>query len=115
MISAIGVSVVEDVGAQDHVLSVVAREVADEVEHLLAPLGIESVGRLVEEQQRRVVHQRLSELHALPHARRVAFHRAVAGLAESGVLEHLVRAQARFAAGQARQLSGQRHGPEAGM
>ena len=68
------------------------RDVVDEVQHLLAALRVEAVRRLVEEQQVRVVHERLGELDALLHARRVGLDVAVARLAEAHVVEHLVGA-----------------------
>ena len=49
---------------------------ADQLHHLVARARIEPVGRLVEEQQLRIVHERLRELHALLHAGRVAVDRA---------------------------------------
>ena len=48
----------------------------DQLEHLVAAGRVEAVGRLVEEQQPRVVDERLGQLDALLHARRVAADRA---------------------------------------
>ena len=56
------------------------------------PLRIHAVGRLVEQQQIGIVHERLRELDALLHAGRIGFDVAVARLAEADVVEHLVRA-----------------------
>ena len=64
---------------------------ADEREHLVAAGRIEAVGRLVEEQQPRVVDERLGELDPLLHAGRVAADRAVALLVQPDVAEDLGR------------------------
>ena len=58
-------------------------EVADQLEHLVAPLRIHAVGRLVEKQQIGIVDQRLRQLDALLHAGRVGLDVAVARLAEA--------------------------------
>ena len=66
-------------------------QVADELEHFIAALGVHAVGRFVEEQQIGIVHERLCELDALLHAGRVRLDIAVARLAEPDVVEHFVR------------------------
>ena len=66
-------------------------EVANELEHLVAPLRVHAVGRLVEEQQIGIVDQRLGQLDALLHAGRIGLDVAVARLAEADVVEDLVR------------------------
>ena len=68
------------------------REVANELEHLVAALRVHAVGRLVEEQQVGIVDERLRQLDALLHAGRVGLDVAIARLAEADVVEHLVRA-----------------------
>ena len=82
----------QQVRRQDQVDVLVVAEIADELEHLVAPLRIHAVGRLVEEQQIGIVHERLRQLDALLHAGRVGLDVAVARLAEADVVEHLVRA-----------------------
>ena len=72
----------------------------DEREHLVAPGRIEAVRRLVEEQQARVVDERLGELDPLLHAGRVAADRAVALLVQADVAEDLGGPFAGRAAGQ---------------
>jgi hypothetical protein len=67
-------------------------EIADELEHLLAALRVHAVGRLVEEQQVGIVDERLCQLDALLHARRVRLDVAVARLAETDVVQHFVGA-----------------------
>ena len=97
-----------DVGKQvrgdDDVDALVEGEVADELEHLVAPLRVHAVGRLVEEQEVGVVHERLRQLDALLHARGVGFDVAVARLAQPDVEQHLVRALHRVDPGQPRQF-----------
>src|SRR5262249_48228364 len=62
-------------------------ETADEVADLLDPRGVETVGRLVEDEQRGILEQRGREAEALAHAERVRLHEIVAALAESDELE----------------------------
>ena len=78
-----------------------AARAAHEVQHLLAPGGVQPVRGLVEEDEARVVHERLRQLHALLHARGVAAHLAVALLEEAHVAQRLRRAFAGGGAGQA--------------
>ena len=97
-----------DVGQQmrreDQVDVLVVAEIADELEHLVAALGIHPVRRLVEEQQIGIVHERLRELDALLHARGIGLDVAVARLAEADVVEHLVRPLHRVDGGQPGEL-----------
>ena len=79
-------------------------QVANELEHLVAPLRVHPVGRLVEEQQVRVVHQRLGQLDSLFHARRIGLDVAIPCLAEADVVEHLVRPLHGVGRRQAREL-----------
>ena len=107
----------QQVRRQDQVDALVVRQIADELEHLVAPLRVHAVGRLVEKQQVGIVHERLRELDALLHAGRVGFDVAVARLAEADVEEHLVRALHRVDARQAGELAAvgdERHGVHAG-
>ena len=73
-----------------------------QLQHLVASGRVEAVGGLVEEQQARVMHQRLGQLDALLHARRVGADGAVALLVEAHVAQHLRGALAGRGAGQAR-------------
>ncbi len=66
----------------------------DQGEHLVAARRVEAVGRFVEQQQPRVVDQRLGQLDPLLHAGRVAPDRPVAFLVQPDVAEHLGRALA---------------------
>ena len=72
----------------------------DEREHLVAAGRIEAVGRLVEQQQARVVDERLGQLDPLLHPGRVAADGAVALLVQPDVTEDL---GGPFARGRARQ------------
>ncbi len=78
----------------------VAADAPDEVEHVVPALRVEPVRRLVEQHQPRVVHEGLRQLHALPHAGRVAPHLAVALLEQAHVAQCLGRALARSGARQ---------------
>ena len=82
----------QQVRREDQVDVLVVAEIANELEHLVAPLRIHAVGGLVEEEQVGIVDERLRELDALLHAGRVGLDVAVARLAEADVVEHLVRA-----------------------
>src|SRR4051812_37925978 len=62
---------------------------ADQREHLVAPGRVEPVGRLVEQHEFRVVHERLGELHPLLHAGRVAAHRPVARFVQPDVPQYV--------------------------
>jgi hypothetical protein len=62
---------------------------ADEREHLVAAGRVETVGRLVEQEEPRIVHERLSQLDPLFHARRVPADRPIPLLVEPHVSEHL--------------------------
>ena len=55
---------------------------ADNREGLLALLGVEAGGRLVDDEQLRVVEQRLGDTHPLFHTTRVAAERPLAGVDE---------------------------------
>ena len=70
--------VVEQVGGEQH-RDAEPAEPGDEVEHLLATHRVEAGGRLVEEHELRVGHDRLGELGALAHAGGEARRRAGTG------------------------------------
>ncbi len=78
-------------------------------EHVVAGGRVEAVGRLVEQHQARVVHQRLRELGPLLHAGRVATHRPVPLLGEPHVAQHVGRALPRRVVGQPRHLAHVHH------
>jgi hypothetical protein len=101
--------VAQQVGAQDEAHVAPRGHVADERQHLLAALGVEAVGGLVEQQQVRVVHQRLGQLDPLLHAGRVRVDRPVARLVQSDVVQHLVRTARGLVGRQARELRGEGH------
>ena len=71
-------------------------------EHLVAPGRVEAVRRLVQEEEARVVDERLGELDALLHAGRVAADRPIALLVEADVAEDVGRPLPRRAGGQPR-------------
>ncbi len=102
-----------DVGQQmrreDQVDVLVVAEIADELEHLVAPLGIHPVRRLVEKQQIGIVDERLRQLDSLLHARRIRLDVAVTRLAEADVVEHLVGTLHRVDGGQPGKLTAIAH------
>ena len=72
------------------------------------PAGrVQAVGRLVEQQQLRIVHQRGGQLQPLQVAGRVFFQPAIAQLAQADVVEHLVGAAAGVAMRHAVQVAGE--------
>ena len=77
----------------------------DQLQHLVAPRGVEPVGGLVEQEERGVVHQRLRQLHPLLHPRGVAADGAVALLVEPHVAQHLGGALPRRRPGEAGQAA----------
>ena len=81
-----------------------AARLADQREHLLAAGRVEPRRRLVEEDEHRVVDERLRELHALPHPGRVAADRPVALLEQADVAQRVRGAGAGLAARQAAHL-----------
>ena len=74
----------------------------DQREHLVAAGRVEAVGRLVEEEQPRIVDERLGQLDPLLHPGRVAADRPVALLVQPDVAQHLGGPFARGAARAAR-------------
>ena len=82
--------VVEQVGGQ-HDRDAERRQAGDERQHLLAADRVQAGGRLVEQDQLRVGHERLGQLGPLPHARREALDRAEAGFVETDEIEHVRR------------------------
>ena len=92
----------EQVRGDDHRDAEVRTDPADELEHVVAPGGVEPVGRLVEQDERRVVDQGLGELDPLPHPGGVAAHRPVPLLVQTDVPERVGGPFARGRGGQAR-------------
>ena len=66
----------------------------DERQHLVASGRVEAVRRFIEQQQPRIVDERLGQLHALLHAGRIAADRPVALLVQADVTEDLGRSLA---------------------
>ena len=62
----------------------------DEPPHLDPAPGVETGGRLVEDEDRRVGHEAGAEVEAAPHAARVGLHLAVGGTGEREALQDLV-------------------------
>ena len=107
----------QQVRRQNEIDALVVRQVAHQLQHLVAALRIHAVGRLVEEQQIGIVHERLRQLDALLHAGGIGFDVAIARLAEADVEEHFVRALHRVDARQPGQLAAvgdEGHGVHAG-
>ena len=91
----------EQVGGHDDGDAELAARAPHEVEHLVAARGVEAVRRLVEQHHAGVVDERLGELDALLHARRVAADLAVALLEQADVPQRFGGAFAGGGAGQA--------------
>ena len=61
-----------------------------QVPHLVDPLRVESVGRLVEDQHRRIAQQGAGKAEALSHPERVGTDPTISRIFEPHELEHLV-------------------------
>ena len=81
----------EQVGGDQDRDAELAADPPDQVEHVVAAGGVETVGGLVEQHQLGVVDQRLRELDPLLHAGGVAAHRPVALLVEPDVAQDVGR------------------------
>ena len=92
----------EQVRADHHGDAELGADPVDQRQHGVPAGRVEAVGRLVEQQQVGVVHQRLGELDPLLHAGRVAADLPVALLVEPDVAQRLGGA---FAGGRARQAA----------
>jgi len=66
-----------------------AVRLAHKVKHLLPTCRVETRGRFVEKNYRRVVHQRLGKLHPLFHAGRITAHRPVSLFKQAGVPQRI--------------------------
>ena len=66
-------------------------QAGDERQHLLAPDRVEPGGRLVEQDQLGIGHERLRQLGPLPHAGREALDGAEPGFVEPDEVEHVRR------------------------
>ncbi len=77
----------EEVGGHQDGDPEVGVDAADQAEHLVPADRVQTVGRLVQEHQLRVVHQRLGQLHPLLHTGRVAAHGAIALLVEADMTQ----------------------------
>ena len=91
----------EEVGRHEDRHAELVADTADEGEHLVATVGVEAVGRLVQDEQAWVVDERLRELDPLLHAGGVGADRAITLLEEADVPQDLRRPVAGAGAGQA--------------
>src|SRR5207237_6924647 len=73
---------------QAHAL--VVSQIAGQLQDFLAARRIHAVGRLVEDEEARVVNDGRGNLQALLHAGRVGIDLAIAGLAQADVVEHFM-------------------------
>ena len=96
----------EQVAGHDHGDPEFGAGPSNEPQHLVASGRVEPVGRLIEQQQSRVVDERLGELDPLLHAGRIATDRAVALLVQPDMAEDL---GGPLAGGRARQTRHPRH------
>ena len=90
----------EHVRRQQDRLAVVVRECCQPAEHRPPFDRIEAVGRLVEDHQPWVVHDRRGEGHLLPHAHRERLHGPISFLTRVAPVEHFVGAAERLRGGQ---------------
>ena len=74
---------VEQMGRDQHRHPPLRGHPPDHVEHVALPLRVEAQGRLVEEDDHRVVHERAGDAEPLAHAAAVGLDEAVAALAEA--------------------------------
>ena len=106
----------QQVRGNDDVHALLFGDVADEFQHLLAPDGIHARSGLVEQQQLRIVDQRLGQLQPLLHAGGIGVHQAVARFFQAHVIQDIVGSfhgfLARHAA-QFAQVGGKRDGVHA--
>ena len=91
----------EEVARDDDGDPEVAPDALDQAEHLVAAGRVEPVRRLVEEEEARIVDERLGELDALLHAGRVATDRPIALLVQTDVAQDVGGPLTRRAGGQA--------------
>src|SRR5450759_4298940 len=77
----------EQVRRQDHRDAELAAGALDQCEHLVSAFGIETVRRFVEQEQTRIVRERLRELDPLLHARGVGANEAISLLVQAHVAE----------------------------
>ncbi len=82
----------EQVAGEQQAHPLVAGQVDGQVEDVVAARRVHAVGRLVEDQEPRVVHDGGGDLQPLLHPRRVGIAATVPGLAQADVIEHLVGA-----------------------
>jgi hypothetical protein len=99
-VGAHSLDLAEQVRCHDHRHPELRARPVDEVEHLVAPRGIEAVRGLVEQKELRVVDECLRELDPLLHAGRVAPDGAVPLLVQAAVAQDLGRPLARGGARQ---------------
>jgi len=104
---------VEDVAREDHEPALVG-ELPEEGDGLGARHGIETVERLVEDEDPRIVGQRLREADALAHPLAVGGHLAPRGIGQIGPLDRGGGPLLRLGARQAVQPQQGRHEAEAG-
>jgi hypothetical protein len=86
---------VEDVRRDEHGAALLA-EVVDQLDDLAAPRRVEAVQRLVEEQDARLVGERLCELDALAHALREAAHAPLGDVEQPDPVERGLRRRVRI-------------------
>ena len=85
----------------------VAAQGQEQVEHGLPAGGIQAAGRLIEQQHRRIVHERLGQFEPLLHPGRVFLEQPVTGIFQPKIAQHFMRPPLGFAPRHAVQLAGQ--------
>src|SRR5262249_15907438 len=98
------VHIPEQVGGNDHGDAVSGPQALHQLQDLLLALPIEAICRLIEKDDFGVMNDRLSQLEPLLHAGRVSVDLAIALLAHSNEIEHLMGPLARILERQATEL-----------
>ncbi len=104
-----GLHVRQQVAGKDQAQALVAGQVARQLQQFFAAGRVHAVGRLVQDEQLGVVDDCRRQLEPLFHAGRIRLDLAVAGLAQSDIVQHLVGALERVLGGHADQFAGVGH------
>ena len=104
------VGLLEVLRGEEHRHALVVREPRNLLPECRAALRIEAGGRLVEEQDARLVHERQREIEPALHPARVAADAAIGGFGEPDALEQLLRALLAAARGKALERRLERRG-----
>ena len=85
-----GFDVRQEMAGKEQTHPLVVRQIATQFENFVAPRGVHAIGRLVQDQKTRIMHDPGGKLEALLHARRIGLDPAVPGFAQADIIQHLV-------------------------